>query len=59
MIDVEINNGCKDLNKTNVPCQVAHPEEHVEDELLEAEIEAQYKASVEFKALYDYAKFEE
>ena len=28
-------------------------------EIVEAEVEAAYRESIEFKALYDYAKFEE
>ena len=48
----------KDLNKTNRPCEFAKPE-FVEDEILESMIEVQYQESVEFRALYDFAKFEE
>jgi hypothetical protein len=58
VIDVEVRTIQKDLNKTNVPCQMAKPHEFIL-ELEEAAIEAAYKDSVEFKALYDYAKFEE
>jgi hypothetical protein len=42
---------------------MAHPEQQVVDELLEAQLEVEaelaYNASIEFKALYDFAKFEE
>ncbi len=62
-IDVENRMIHKCRNITNIPCQMAHPEQQVVDELLEAQLEAEaelaYNASIEFRALYDFAKFEE
>jgi hypothetical protein len=62
-VDVENNKIHKNWDRTNVPCQMAHPEKQVVDELLEAQLEAEaelaYNASIEFRALYDFAKFEE
>jgi hypothetical protein len=58
VIDVEVRTIQKELNRANVPCQMAKPHEFI-GELEEAAAEAAYKESVEFKALYDYAKFEE
>jgi hypothetical protein len=62
-VDVENRTIHKGWDRTNVPCQMAHPEQQVVDELLEAQLEAEaeiaYNASIEFRALYDFAKFEE
>jgi len=49
----------KGWDRTNVPCQIAKPKTNELPEIVEAEIEASYRALIEFRALYDFAKFEE
>ena len=62
-VDVENRTIHKGWDRTNVPRQMAHHEQQVVDELLEAQLEAKaeiaYNASIEFNALYDFAKLEE
>ena len=61
MIDLEVRTIQKDLNRACAEeyGNIRKPKMAEFPETFEAEVEAAYRESVEFKALYDYAKFEE
>ena len=62
-VDVQNIGIHKGWDRTNIPSPIANRESQVVDELLETQIEYEmkiaYQAEIEFKALYDYAKYEE